>query len=240
MFRTRGFHQSPVSLFLPPPVILNGSEFKLELKTCFATLCSGTCLSSAAMSTLLTKDQLPSVATDAIPTHTLDMVSRSNLRAFLRNLQSTTSPGGSVLLAFSTLSAPLSFSSAAYILVAIPFLPHNPVKKEITSSLNNHSHRPLSERRTLLPVQTSLDQIIRELTSGPAAFNIEFVHDASVVHAIDLNKRIQELETDIYSRKAFIAKWGLGTWREERFLIAWETALIAAGLLTRWVVLVRR
>lgn len=229
--------------FLPFLAIPTASEFQSTWKSRSGRISSDTGPGNNSISSGFKAEQsslsLPyELASEAISTHTLDAVPRPCLRAFIRRLQLSTSSGSSLLLGFSTLSAPLSLWSPLYVLAAVPFLPCDPSNAK--SHIMKHSHKRPSRRRTLLPLQSTLDHILRELISGSSPFNVQYVQNVSAEYAEYLSCYLRELEEDDDIRSAFVTKWGLDAWREERFLLAWEAALFTAGLLTRWIILARR
>ena len=87
---------------------------------------------------------------------------------------------------------------------------------------------------------TSLDSIMKTLTSGRAPLVIESVQNVSDDYARYLRQYVDELTNDPGIRQRFIARWGVEGWREERFLATWEESLCRAGLLSRWVILARK
>jgi hypothetical protein len=78
------------------------------------------------------------------------------------------------------------------------------------------------------------------MTSGPCPLVIGAVHNVSLVSARILDSVVHDLETDQQARKSFVAEWGADCWREHRLLSAWESGLLKAGLLMRWLVIVHK
>ncbi len=229
--------------FLPFLANLSLSEFKLDWPSSSQSVPCDTSLASTANFSSFSTEQLSltlahEIDSGIIATRTLDTTSRCDLRAFVRRAQLTTSPGSSLLIGFSSLSAPLSFSSRSYLLAAVPFLPCDPSSTGI-KNLDDGSHKRPSACRTLLPVQITLAQVLRELTSGPSPLTVQHVQNVTAEYATYLDDYVQDLEENDRIRRRFVAKWGLDAWREERLLVTWESALFRAGLLTRWIVLAR-
>jgi hypothetical protein len=85
-----------------------------------------------------------------------------------------------------------------------------------------------------------LHRILELLTTGTAALALENVSNVSRQYADGLSAAATHLEEASATRAAFIRQWGDAGWREERLMMGWEAALFSAGLLMRWVVVVRK
>ncbi|KAJ7940273.1 hypothetical protein B0H13DRAFT_2260525 [Mycena leptocephala] len=124
-----------------------------------------------------------------------------------------------------------------FILCAVPFLPHKhaPPRPKPT-------HANDRRNRTATPLLASLHRVLELLTAGPGtgALALENVSNVSTKYAEGLTTAAERLEDDSATRAAFIHQWGEGAWREQRLMLGWEAALYSAGLLTRWVVIVRK
>ena len=139
----------------------------------------------------------------------LDLVCHGHLRTIIRNIKHSQTKANSItILEFTTLGQHVSHLSPLYLICAVPCL-------EDDSG---------SGKRTLAPLQTSLQHIIGLLSDS--SFEIKSVCDVSLMHAEELRKR---------GRNRAIRK-GMERWHKERLLWAWETALLTEGHLVRWQV----
>lgn len=186
---------------------------------------SGTCL-------------LQSAATDGRATLILDAVPYSRVRAYIRAFQLSLPCGAPAMFGFSTLGPSVSCFSSSFVFAAVPFLPRKYITKRRLSSDHKRPHPTAC--RTVAPLMTSLDYIMKTLTSGPAPLVIESVQNVSDEYAAYLRQYVQDLTDNPSVRARFIARWDIEGWREERFLATWEESLCRAGLLSRWVVLARK
>ncbi len=165
---------------------------------------------------------------------TLDTIPYARLDAFIRDFQASLSFGTTAMLGFSTCSSSVSFLSTRFVLASIPFLP-----RRFAASKRSGKTYP-SARRTVTPLLTSLDGIVKLLVSGPSPLAIESVQNVSKDYAKYLSRYVQDLTQAPDVRTKFVANWGIEGWREERLLAAWEDALVNIGSLQRWVILVRK
>lgn len=165
----------------------------------------------------------------------LDTIPYSRLTAYIHAFQASMISGTSAILGFSTLGASISTDSDQYAMSLLPFLPRRYVRK-------NKSTCPLppSACRTILPVMISLDYIMKIITSGPTPLIVESVQNVSEQYSGYLQEYTHNLTYNPVKRDKFVSDFGLEGWREERLLGHWEAALFTAGVLTRWVVLVRK
>ncbi|PSR77625.1 hypothetical protein PHLCEN_2v7815 [Hermanssonia centrifuga] len=165
---------------------------------------------------------------------TLDTIPYARLDAFIRDFQASLSFGTTAMLGFSTCSSSVSFLSTRFVLASIPFLP-----RRFAASKRSGKTYP-SARRTVTPLLTSLDGIVKLLVSGPSPLAIESVQNVSKDYAKYLSRYVQDLTQAPDVRTKFVANWGIEGWREERLLATWEDALVNIGSLQRWVILVRK
>ena len=168
-----------------------------------------------------TLDDVASVSLDCVPHH--------HLESHIRKLQASLIPGASVILGLTTrsVSARRSFWSATTIFIAIPFLPRLSATRG-------------QKQRTTTPLFASVPAILRLVTSGPTPLTVEFVRNISREYADFLRRCAAELEGGPEARRVFVAKWGRTSWNEERLNLVWEAALVDAGLLEGWAIVVSR
>lgn len=139
----------------------------------------------------------------------LDLVCHGHLRNIICNIKRLqTKANSTTILEFTTLGRHVSHLSSLYLICAVPCL-------EDDSG---------SGKRTLTPLQTSLQHVIELLSDS--AFEIRSLCDVSLMHAEELRKR---------SRHQAVRK-GIERWHKERVLLTWEAALLTEGHLVRWQV----
>ncbi|KAK7019310.1 hypothetical protein R3P38DRAFT_3273601 [Favolaschia claudopus] len=170
----------------------------------------------------------------------LDYLPFSHLESSLLNLRTTLNPGNFATLEFTTPAPHVTFLSPQFTLCAVPFLP----RKHARQTETPRSTRPRLRIRTATPLLASLHRILELLTTrgaGPGdALKLENVSNISKDYARALNAAAERLEDVAAMREAFISQWGEAGWREQRLMMGWEAALFSAGLLMRWLVVVRR
>ena len=136
-------------------------------------------------------------------------------------------------------------SSASFVVASVPFLPrkHLSRSKDKFRQAGPNSPTPSpcgSLDLELTPLLTSLEAIIKLLTSGPWPFVVESAENVSEQYASYLDAYVQDITYNPRVRERFVFRYGMEGWREERLLVGWEAALFRAGFLTRWAVLVHQ
>nr|VWP00226.1 Putative Rab/GTPase [Ganoderma boninense] len=124
-----------------------------------------------------------------------------------------------------------SFWSKETILTALPFLPRRFLQPRA------RRFQPLAQRTTT-PLLVSVLSVLQLLTSGPNALTVEVVRNVSREYADFLHQTVDDLENDPAVRAAFVREWGMQGWIEEKLCLAWEAALVDAGMLENWVIVV--
>ncbi|KAF7363808.1 hypothetical protein MSAN_01038700 [Mycena sanguinolenta] len=164
----------------------------------------------------------------------LDYLPFSRLESSLLELRANLAPGAIATLEFTTSAPHVAFLSPHFTICAVPFLP----RRYLRSAAKTDRIRA----RTATPLQASLHRILELLTAaGPGvALALENVSNVSKKYADGLNAAAEHLEEASATRAAFIRQWGEAGWREQRLMMGWEAALFSAGLLMRWVVVVRK
>ncbi|RDB21066.1 hypothetical protein Hypma_011805 [Hypsizygus marmoreus] len=157
----------------------------------------------------------------------IDFIEYSDLERTLRAVRSQLQPGCSVSMEFTAIEAHVTFLSDEFILCAIPFL----TPKQI---------RPSSARRTTTPLLVSLHRITEYLTTGTSSTSIETITNATSERITALRLLHKNLLTDRALRSALIRNLEEQGWREHRFMVSWEAELLAAGLLSRWAIVIRK
>ena len=175
---------------------------------------------------------LPHCSTSAGPVLYLDNLVPSHLESRISTFQSALKPGDSATLEFTTLGPSVTFFSKQFILCALPFLPRKHIRPR--KYQRNVVHR------TPTALLTSLPRVLELATAGPSPLIVEEVRNVSDKYATILDSVNGELEVDRQMRSAFIEEWGVDCWREHRLLTAWESGLLNAGFLMRWIVVVRK
>ncbi|KAM5532337.1 hypothetical protein V8D89_014016 [Ganoderma adspersum] len=167
------------------------------------------------------------------PTISLDLVPYRHLESHVLSLKSSLASGSFLMLGLTARAANAnrSFWSKATVLTAVPFLPRRFLQPRVRrfGSLT---------QRTTTPLLASVLSVIQLLTSGPDPFTVEVVRNVSREYADFLHQTVDELENDPAIRAAFVREWGMQGWIEERLCIAWEAALVDAGMLENWVIVV--
>ncbi|KAL5529597.1 hypothetical protein ACEPAG_5582 [Sanghuangporus baumii] len=178
---------------------------------------------------------------DIIIWPSLDAVPRAFTQTFIRSTQvrlrceykfEQTS-----VFSFTTSEGGFSIFDDAFVFAALPFSRVN--SKYLSSESDGKIKQPgcLLDVRYSTPLFTRLPEILSLLTSGPNALRVLSLSNGSASYASALEAHANALEHDEATGHKCIKDVGVQGWREERMYARWEAALLMAGLLTRWVVL---
>ncbi|PBK74279.1 hypothetical protein ARMSODRAFT_1060297 [Armillaria solidipes] len=115
--------------------------------------------------------------------------------------------GSTATIEFTTMSPQIVWMSKDFILCSLPL-------------------------RTSTPLLVSFTRVL----SVCAPTRIKSVVNISERYADALSSSAERLAEDRADRIAFIDQYGLDMWRERRFLMYWEAALLDVGHVTRWIV----
>ncbi|KAL1687091.1 hypothetical protein GGG16DRAFT_117298 [Schizophyllum commune] len=174
------------------------------------------------------------------PTLMLDNVAPSlaepRLAAFLRAHYTCT-------VEFTTVAGSISAWSTPWILAALPFVAHRHKSDCMrTESQATPLFATLPGTLELLARVDALGapDILKGLEglSSPRK-TILAVTNISVNYASDLLELRERLHSDASTRSSYVARYGVECWRERRLMLAWEAALLRAGMLERWSVELR-
>lgn len=180
---------------------------------------------------------------DDLTTEYLDRIIPGNLTSFIREFQASVPVGSTAMLGFTARGRlfPSSKNDNLYDLAALPFIFRQHLAASArTSSSGSVPNVPRSALRTMIPLKTTLDNIIFLLTSGSTPFTIKSVQNVSDEYTTHLDEHADRLFTDTQAWTKFQQTWGTEGWREERILAVWEAALVRAEVFTRWAVVVER
>jgi hypothetical protein len=156
----------------------------------------------------------------------LDVVPYRDLETELRRIQAPYQAGSLITVEFSCLASDIAFMSAQFILCAIPLLPR---------AFGKRTKRNLRTSTLLL---TRLETIISLLLS--LSCRIVCVDNVSSRRAAILQALEMDLAGNKSQRADCIKNFGLAGWREERFMFAWEAALLISGNLVRWRIMLKK
>ncbi|KAI5900416.1 uncharacterized protein SCHCODRAFT_01117694 [Schizophyllum commune H4-8] len=180
------------------------------------------------------------------PTLVLDNVAPSlaepRLAAFLRAHYACA-------VEFTAVSGSISAWSTPWILAALPFCPHRhkaacirtePQTTPLFATL--HGTLDLLARADALAAPD--ESAAPDTLASPDGLDqprktILAVHNISVNYAADLLELRERLHSDATMRSSYVARYGVDCWRERRVMLAWEAALLRAGMLVRWSVELR-
>ncbi|KAK0504521.1 hypothetical protein EDD18DRAFT_1325919 [Armillaria luteobubalina] len=89
-----------------------------------------------------------------------------------------------------------------------------------------------------LPLRTPMPHLVSfsGVLSLCAPAKIKSIVNISKRYADALSSSAERLVKDRADRIAFVDQYGLNMWREQRFLMYWEAALLDVGHVTRWIV----
>ncbi|KAK0211042.1 hypothetical protein DFS33DRAFT_1379009 [Desarmillaria ectypa] len=137
----------------------------------------------------------------------LNVIPRSQTESSIASFIKSLTAGRTATIEFTAVSPQIAWMSKEFILCSLPL-------------------------RTSTPLLVSLIDII----SICAPARIKSVVNISDRYAKALNNSADRLVEDRAERIAFIDQYGLDMWRERRFLMCWEAALLDVGHVTRWLV----
>ncbi|KAL5489929.1 hypothetical protein ACEPAI_4761 [Sanghuangporus weigelae] len=171
----------------------------------------------------------------------LDAVPRAFTQTFIRSTQARLKRKHEYektsVFSFTTSEAGFSIFDDAFVFAALPF------SRVFSKYLSIESDGKVKQRERLpgvrcsTPLFTRLPEILSLLTSGRNALRVLSLSNGSASYASALEAHASALEYDEAARRKCIKDVGIQGWREERMYARWEAALLTAGLLTRWVVL---
>jgi hypothetical protein len=156
----------------------------------------------------------------------LDVVPHRDLETELRRIQISYQAASSITIEFSCLASSVTFMSKQFVLCAIPLLPR---------TLGKRIER---KPRTSTLLLTRLESIVALLSS--LSCRIVRVDNVSFGQAAILQKLEMDLVDNRSKRVECIQDLGVAGWREERFMLAWEAALLASGILVRWRIILEK
>ncbi|KAL1720138.1 hypothetical protein EV715DRAFT_197997 [Schizophyllum commune] len=174
------------------------------------------------------------------PTLVLDNVAPSlaepRLAAFLRAHYACT-------IEFTTVAGSISAWSTPWILAALPFVAH---RHKTACMRTDPQTAPLfATLHETLELLAGVDgmgapDILEGLEglSSPRK-TVLAVTNISANCASDLLELRERLHSDASMRSSYVARYGVECWRERRLMLAWEAALLRAGMLERWSVELR-
>ncbi|OCB86718.1 hypothetical protein A7U60_g6177 [Sanghuangporus baumii] len=178
---------------------------------------------------------------DIVIWSSLDAVPRAFTQTFIRSTQAKLKRKHEYektsVFSFTTSEAGFSIFDDAFIFAALPF--SRVFSKYLSSESDSKLKQPgrLPGLRCSTPLFTRLPEILSLLTSGPNALHVLSLSNGSASYASALEAHASALEYDEAARRECIKDVGIQGWREERMYARWEAALLTAGLLARWVVL---
>ncbi|KAI8989788.1 hypothetical protein BD414DRAFT_485186 [Trametes punicea] len=210
----------------PPPPYSRASQDPANIAAAFAP--------PSTLFYSMLYENAPSVSLDCVPYHTL--------QACIRRLQRWLAPGSHLTVGLTTRAgtASRSFTDPSIILTALPFFPRAYLRSRSRPTGARTGEAEYEHERTTTPLFVTLPRVLALLTSGPTPLTVELVRNVSEEYAIFLKRSVHDLEDDWEFRDAFVREWGMAAWREERVCTAWEAALVDAGLLAGWAIVVRK
>lgn len=159
--------------------------------------------------------------------HDLDMVPSSRLAPTIRAIQSSIREAETAAVEFTSLAPHVTVTSRHFVLCSLLSLFKYPRSQSALAQLSFPS--------------TPMHHFVQLLSTGPSSnVKITSMTDISENSAERLLKKERELATDDLVRKVYVEKWGHEAWREKRFLLSWESGLLASGCLMRWRVVLKK
>jgi hypothetical protein len=175
----------------------------------------------------------------------LDYIPDTQLTIAISRLWSSSS--SPLTLSFTVTSLTHNSSSSALVLTALPFMPRPHITFSDLHRLR-HFHTPNQPplfvpfhlERTSDIINRSLCPTLEGILLACSSSKINLVRDISVQQATHIDRYIRSLTTDAVKHFEFVHAWGELGLREEVFFATWEAALLRAGLLLRYEVVVQR
>jgi hypothetical protein len=127
----------------------------------------------------------------------------------------------------------LSFSDPSMFACALPLIASE------TKGSSKTTPSLFYAARTTSPLKISLLDVVSRIQSRHPKLNILSIENVSLHFSAKLRTLRQVLEEDRAQREWFIDVYGLEGWREKRFLLGWEAALLDANMLVRWIVAIQ-
>ncbi|KAJ7583062.1 hypothetical protein C8J56DRAFT_1168043 [Mycena floridula] len=135
------------------------------------------------------------------------------------------SPNAPAAIEFTLLSPNItpSLQNTCFVLSIMPFLP------------NSHG-----ASRSPSPFQLTLHGILDLLSTNHSEVSIAAIHNVTATYADLLHTAHDGILQDRETRTRIIEQNGVSAWREQRFMLVWEAALMTAGYLNRWVIVLNK
>jgi hypothetical protein len=159
----------------------------------------------------------------------------------------TNSLSSDVKLAFTTrgpsLFPQVPNSDPRLVLAALPFLPRQhatPSEYKRLVHFRPHGAAPIALPYHLDRSSSVLERTLLDVLGALRGARVASTRDVSEEHAEALEAYASALETNVVRRTEFVEVWGEKGLLEEAFYARWEAALLRAGLLARYVIVVNR
>ncbi|TFK42387.1 hypothetical protein BDQ12DRAFT_676119 [Crucibulum laeve] len=167
----------------------------------------------------------------SMPVYTLDLdyVPYQHIQSSIQKTLSSLQPGTSLVVNFTAIQQATAYLDEQFVLCAIPFLPRK----------YGNSHTKKKHVRTAVPLYLTLPHALEIISNAPNT-TIHSVENASRERALSLQAWEQLLVHDRKLRSVYIDENGIESWRENRFLLAWEAGLLMAEFLIRWHVVIQK
>lgn len=156
----------------------------------------------------------------------LDRVCEKDLQQACRSVSLSLRTGSSATIAFSVRN-----STASYKICAVPFLPR--------------LHGGSPEHRTSIPMTLTLSRVIQALdaarreVNGPA-IHLNVAQNITESAIFNIRKIRERMEWDSKFRTPAIKNFGPDGWREELLMLDWEAAILKAGMVSRWKIVITK
>lgn len=206
----------------------------------FSTYPQGRPRSDAKLFRFTVEHQGRSFRFASVRPHPDDLVSSVNISYLPRGLikpaicaiQAQLEPGELLAIELIGLAPTVTFLSDAFMTCAVPFLRARPNEK---GPAGGKGFWP-----SVTPLFVSLPEIVDLLTSGVHPLNVESVQNVSSILAEQLHSASDDFEGDAQLRTAIINESGMEYWRWLRLMTDWTAALLTAGKLMTWTIIVRK
>ncbi|KAF9497458.1 hypothetical protein BDN71DRAFT_1444608 [Pleurotus eryngii] len=172
----------------------------------------------------------------------LDIAPFSEISKIFRLMDNTLQHGTRASIYFSSIAPDLAFLGPEYTICAVSFFMRQQTFARPILSKERYTHDSDPPRRayTSTPLLLNLAKVTGLLANHAPGLHVDYVQDVSLETRLSLIHEEKQLAEDSKTRKAYVRRYNIRAYLEERFMLAWEAGLLGNGNLQRWKVRVSK
>lgn len=167
-------------------------------------------------------------------------------------MDNTLQHGTPASIYFSSIAPDLAFLGPEYTICAVSFFMRQqtfarPILSKERSRYkaqaqdpHTRDDDPPTRAYTSTPLLLNLAKVTGLLATHAPGLHIDYIQDVSLETRLSLIHEEKQLAEDSKTRKAYVRRYNIHAYLEERFMLAWEAGLLGNGNLQRWKVRVSK